>query len=191
MKEDTFLFLYHSKSKEARVPIPKDPSKWPEEWHTVYYKKYPRLPKIVLDDVLPQADLFSVLQKRKSRREFSDIAINKKELSALLLYAAGRRQRHSSESTARTYPSAGERYPIEMYVLVQKSASELPKGLFHYDVENHQLDMLVSEKNLPEGTAIFRADRWYTKAPVVLFTTAVFWRSEHKYGERAYRLMLL
>jgi len=84
------------------------------------YKTYSRLEQISLPPP-PQCsiELQTALLSRKSYREFSKKPINLSLLSGLLYYSSGLTMvsRNPKESR-RAYPSAGAKYPLEIYTLI-------------------------------------------------------------------------
>lgn len=199
MMENNFSQLYHQYSKRIRNNIPLDSSLWPEEWKTVYYKVYPRLPKIKLLDTNPEYDLFSSIRNRASRREFSSEKISLEELSSLLKYSMGivREKKEGGKSAypsgnkRRAYPSGGARYPVEMYFLIAKAGEGLKNGLFHYDIKNHQLDILADKTFSEEEMAQIATYPFVKDSACIIFLTSVFWRSQNKYGQKGYRFCLI
>lgn len=193
--EPDFSGIFHQSSKDplkGHPPISPDPKKWPEAWHTTYYKSYPRLPKVSLEKGLLTKALGDVLHRRVSRRDFSSRPLTKKELSILLQYSCGISTTFEDEDRwRRTYPSGGARYPVEIYPLVLIPPDDLGPGLYHYNVENHQLDVLWDHQFSKEEIASFFRYPWAREASVVIVMTAVFWRSQDKYGERGYRYILI
>lgn len=191
MKENNFSQLYHQYSKKIRKNIPLDSSEWPEEWKTIFYKVYPRLPKIKLMDIRKSFNLFEAIGKRSSGREFSREKISLEELSLLLKYSAGITRRNKEGDGRRAYPSGGARYPLETYCLINKAGEGLRNGLYHYDVKNHQLDVLW-DKSFSEAEMDQIANYPFVKdSACFIFLTAVFWRSQNKYGQRGYRFCLI
>jgi len=70
-------------------------------------------------------------------------------------------------------------------------APRLPRGVCHYDVENHRLE-LVNAGDFSRDVAAAALDQvMCVKANVVFLWTAVFERSIWKYGQRAYRYVYL
>ena len=191
--EEKFSFLYHQQSKKLRASIPFDSNEWPEEWHTTYYKTYPRFAKVALEDSAKiKHDLFAALQARRSRRAFSGVALSKTELAILLQQGAGLRQNHAQQDTGRTYPSPGARYPIEIYIATLSPSSDgLPEGLYHYAVKEHSLDVLWGGEEYKKTITTLLSGKWYAGAGAIVFFTGVFERSEHKYKNLAYRFTLL
>lgn len=164
----------------------------PEEWKTIYYKTYPRLPKINLDDPEPPtANLFQIIKKRRSRRKFSNMPITKGELSLLLKYSCGITD---AAGKKRAQPSGGGRFPIEVYPLIFHSGENLQTGLYHYNVREHQLDVLwereFSEDDILQMSATSVGLEFLRDASVIMVMTAVFWRNQNKYREPGYRMIL-
>lgn len=189
---------FHRVSKNALIghaPIPPDPKDWPEEWKTIFYKRYARLPALELTlNGHRQADVFELMQTRESRRDFQRVEISREELSMLLKYSCGIMQHPHAMHQHRAQPSGGGRFPIEMYLMVlhaDAAADGVPTGLYHYDVKDHRLEILVSRQFKEAEMSQLFYDSWVKDASVVLVMTAVFRRSQHKYGERGYRLILL
>jgi SagB-type dehydrogenase family enzyme len=115
--------------------------------------------------------LEEALARRRSLREFSALALSEQELSQLLWAAQG----ITHPDGLRTAPSAGALYPLELYVVTAS-------GFYHYDPREHRLD-LHSEGDL--RPALYRAS-WeqdcVREAPAVFVITAVYERTERKYG---------
>ena len=190
--------FYHQATKvkyEKGMEKPIDSKTWPKEWTTVYFKEYPRLPKILLPKPqnINNVLLEEVLIKRKSEREFNGEAISLQDLSSLLFYSAGiiEKKDENWNKTRRPYPSGGARFPLEIYPLILKGSSELKQGVYHYNVREHLLEKLLEEENLrKELYPQFIWQDMVLKAPVVLAISAVFERSLKKYKERGYRYIL-
>jgi len=191
MKNIDFSQIYHQKSKQHEM-IPADSSLWPEEWKTIYYKTYPRLPKIKLEHKEINFDLFRALKNRASRREFTRESLAKEEISLLLKYSCGiNGTLPGSGDSKRVQPSGGARFPIEMYPVIFRSGGEFKAGLYHYDVKNHQLDVLWRRDFADEDIMNLFNYSQMKEAAAALVMTAVFSRTQNKYGERGYRYILL
>ena len=135
-----FSRLFHQSSKDhgkGHPPIPERYEDWPEEWKTTFYKSYPRLPKIALDDGSFPADFFKLIKERRSRRDFSRQPIDRRELSLLLKYSCGITGKLSETRSRRAQASGGGRFPIEIYPVVFRPGENLPAGLYHYNVKEH------------------------------------------------------
>lgn len=198
MKQDAFLekllnipttlgekFISGTKIKKNIPTL--DKKKWPDAWKKVYFKGYVRLEEIKLPQPhLPSISLKQSLMDRKSTRKFSNIPLSASEIGNLLYYSAGLRN-HSSTYGNRFYPSAGARYPLEIYILSLNT--ELPKGLYHYYLKSHSLEKLC-KFNTSEMKSHFNQS-WISKSGLLILITSVFNRTTMKYGDRGYRHILI
>lgn len=192
------LYRFHSKK---HVPEPIDPNLWPNEYKTTFYKSYPRLKKIELPVIEPPLhDLFDAIKNRASRREFGITRpLTKKEISILLKYSCGTNRYDEGyflalgrERRFRVAPSAAARFPIEIYPIVLCDGPEIKSGVYHYDILHHQLAVLCersfSEEDIMKEFSIYE---WIKQASMIVIMTAVFERSQDKYGERGYQYILI
>lgn len=166
----------------------------PESWSKIHFKTYPRFNKVKLAKVFPKKEisLLDVLKNRRSIRMFSDTAMSIKDLSYLLLYSSGIiNPGVVVDESRRPYPSAGARYPLEIYPLVLNDSDGVKAGLYHYNVKDHILEIILEEdlkQWLLEATGNFKP---IIKASVVLIITGVLDRTRVKYGDRGYRYVLM
>lgn len=167
--------------------------KIPESWIKIHFKTYPRLNIIKLAKVFPKRKIFlvNVLKNRRSIRSFSGEPISINDLSYLLLYSNGIvNSGVVVDESRRSYPSAGARYPLEVYPLVL-SGDGVNAGLYHYNVKEHTLEIVLEEdlkQWLLESTGNFEP---ILKASVAFIITGVLDRTRVKYGDRAYRYILM
>lgn len=192
MRYKTFLSQYFHQLSSNRPPFPDpgDPIR-ARQWEKTLHKSYPRLPQILLprqSGAIPNISLRSALRGRMSVRNFSPKPVDLVTLGRTLYHAAGVR----SGNHTRQYPSAGARFPLETYALVLRAGDGLPAGLYHYSVVNNSLELLGDDKYAEKKRiqCLF-AREWSLKAPIFLFVTAQFWRTQMKYGERGYRYILI
>ncbi|KKW20691.1 MAG: hypothetical protein UY71_C0025G0021 [Parcubacteria group bacterium GW2011_GWB1_52_7] len=197
-KEEDISFskLFHLASKNSPDAMP--PKKGaiktePQEWHTTYYKKYPRTPKIVLpqDTSASSRPIFSAIAERLSRSDFSSEAMSISELSNLLRFSCGETSLMDENRKRRAHPSAGARFPIEIYPFILRSGKNIKSGIYHYDPETHQLDFLLDHAFTDEELSRIFILPNCKNASMLLVLTAVFWRMQNKYGERGYRHILI
>ncbi len=133
-------------------------------------KAEPRI-TLLLPDRNGRMTLEQALARRRSVRDFAAQALSEQELSQLLWAAQG----ITSPDGLRSAPSAGALYPLELYVATAS-------GFYHYDPHEHRLD-LHSEGDL--RPALYRASseqESVREAPAVFVVTAVYERTESKYG---------
>lgn len=156
--------------------------------HThVFHKEYPRLSSIEL----PRYDsgdncLQSLLEMRKSTRNFSDRGISLTDIAKILDSCRIVDQNRTPER--RTYPSGGARFPVELY-LIAFNIENLVKGAYHYNIKKQKLELLLQE-NLSNKKREFISPYLENPAATILFTTVIA-RSEVKYGLRAYPYSLI
>lgn len=133
--------------------------------------------KLPLPKQTSQISVEEAIQRRRSVREFSDVALSDAEHGQLLWAAQGITHRTMG---LRAAPSAGALYPLELY-LVTKA------GVFHYEPRAHELRQTMSTDVRP---ALFRAalrQESVRDAPSVFVFAGVYKRTARKYGARAER----
>jgi len=173
-----------------------DSSKWPKHWKKIYTKLYPRLTKVKLSKNIStiERSFSEILFSRKSERNFNaKKELSKKTLSCLLFHSAGIKPENIKpawDETRRFYPSAGARYPLETYLVVNK-VNSLPKGLYHYSVPDHSLDVLWLNNNLSKQLASICGQKWVVKAQIIFIITAAIERTMTKYKDRGGRYILI
>jgi putative peptide maturation dehydrogenase len=132
--------------------------------------------------------LYNALTRRKTARMFDrTVPMQLDELATLLYYVWGC---HGSiqfldnvVGLKKTSPSGGGLHPIEVYPIVTNVAG-LEPGLYHYNVERHGLELLVSytESEAVDHARHFMAGQWYfAEAHVSFIMTARFDRHQWKY----------
>ena len=155
------------------------------------YKNYSKSKKIAL--LPPESEetitLDETLKKRRSIRHFSQKKLSKKQLSYLLWASTGI-QRKERESEFRTAPSAGALYPIETYLVINM-VDEIPSGIYHYSIREHELEEIKLGDFREEITNAAMEQGMCFEAGVVFIWTAIFNRSKWRYAQRAYRYIYL
>ncbi|MEN8234402.1 MAG: SagB/ThcOx family dehydrogenase [Actinomycetota bacterium] len=136
---------------------------------------------IPLPDPLPSdMSLDEALALRRSVREYTDATLSNGELSNLLWAAQG----ITRPTGARTAPSAGATYPLELYVATGD-------GLFRYQPDEHAMVKIGSDDLRSELSNAALGQDHVATAPVVFVFTAVYERTAGKYGSRAERYVIL
>lgn len=178
---------FHFDGKEEFIPD----YEWPITWTKVFYKTYPRFPTVDLElNTTKNKNVTSLLKDRKTSREFSKNPISLSTLSNILFYSAGIKLefREDLDHARRMYPSAGARYPVELYITIN-NVSDLEKGLYHYNVRDNNLEQLLKKDLRRDMQEILNSDMG--TAPILFSLTGVLGRTEVKYGNNAYRFALL
>ena len=181
---------YHQATKYAVPPARLEREEWPPSWVRVDYKQYPKaakeaLPTPTLD---APASLLEVLAGRRTTRAFARQRVATQALSQLLHLACGLRVAGAPDIGNRTYPSAGARYPLEIYSAV-RSVEGVERGLYHYLLLEHALEQLGRSRM----DTLFNSlvDDWMRDASLLIIVTAIFERNFRKYGQRGYRDVLI
>ncbi|PJA26283.1 MAG: nitroreductase [candidate division Zixibacteria bacterium CG_4_9_14_3_um_filter_46_8] len=122
------------------------------------------------------------IAERRSVREISDAVLSLENLSQLLWSGQGITEK---KEKLRATPSAGCKYPLEIYVFVG-NVEKLPKGLYRYIPNGHKLGTIA---NYDKRQALARSippnqiER-ITESPVILVIGAEFERTQGKYGNQ-------
>jgi SagB-type dehydrogenase family enzyme len=116
------------------------------------------------------------IARRRSVRDFRPQPLGLVEVSQLLWSAQG----VTSPEGLRAAPSAGARYPIEMYLVCEQ-------GLFHYRFREHSI-VKVQESDLRRPLAdACHGQSFIAVAAVSIVFSAVYERTTARYGERGIR----
>jgi SagB-type dehydrogenase family enzyme len=185
----------HPRAKSLIGTSVADTSHVPSDWVMVSYKQYPRYPKIPLS--LPKESKIAydtTLIEAAFRRASADIfrrdcPVSLEDIRYLtsVSCAINRHQGTSPDDYRRVYPSGGARYPIEVY-FVQRTSSDLPSGVYHYDPLGPCLEQLPSN---PAALWDAFVEPSAKCAPTVAILTYIVARNEHKYGMMGISLALL
>jgi SagB-type dehydrogenase family enzyme len=156
------------------------------------FKEYPqaatRVP-IRLPKERPAADLWEILARRRSLRQYQDRYLTQEELAALVWAIQGVTLT-SRSYLLRTAPSAGALYPVETYLAVHR-VEEMEPGLWHLNLPDFSLELLNS---LDTRQALVQAglgQRFLGDAAVNFIWTGILNRAMWKYRERAIRYIFL
>ncbi len=135
-----------------------------------------QLPKPVLEG---SKSLEECIYERESVRSYSDKKIEIEKISQILWAAQGKK------GQKRTTPSAGATYPLEIYATIKD------KGYFHYNFQNHLLE-LITEENISHKLAEASWDqRFIEEAYLNIVICAVYSRTTIRYGERGVRYVYI
>lgn len=138
-----------------------------------------RLPPPRLDG---PASVEKTLHARRSVRAYANEPLSLAQISQLLWAAQG----ITDSRGLRTAPSAGARYPLEIYV-VSGNVEGLSAGIYQYFPREHVLKRISSgDKRSELSNAAMRQD-WVRKAPVSFVFAAVYDRVVSRYGDRGVR----
>jgi SagB-type dehydrogenase family enzyme len=185
--------LFHENSNFRYWPLGKE---LPYDVITkVHYKGYPRFKRIpLLRRFLKNLSLEEAIEKRKSIREFNKRKLTLVQISKILFYSfgiMGMTEKGNWDSARRSYPSAGARYPLEVYPIIFQS-NDVKSGVYHYEVKSHSLELLREGDLMPQILeTVTEINRWMENSSMIVLISAVFDRTQTKYEERGYRFILM
>lgn len=131
-------------------------------------------------------DFKSLLESRRSVREFSREPLPLADLGFLLWASQGVAGPHS-----RTAPSAGGRYPLETYICAA-NVEGLAPGAYRYEPASHSLASLRESPRAPgKLLAACYGEPAVAGAAAVLVWTATPYRTEWKYAFTAHRMVAM
>lgn len=194
-------FLYNffhnettDRTEKGLVKIPKDRNDWPESWKKIEYKQYSLFKEILL----PQTEGFFFKEILSRRRSSEGYILGNKltlaKLSSILQCGYGLQgcTKEEKRETARTVPSAGGRYPLEVYVFLFKHLDACVPGIYHYNVKRHTLEPVKFFPFSREDIRSFSPQQeWLQDTNGMICIAGVFHRTIGKYGSRGYRFILL
>ncbi|ASJ07279.1 SagB/ThcOx family dehydrogenase [Thermococcus pacificus] len=128
-----------------------------------------------------EMSLEEAIYRRRSIRGYTTEPLTIEELSQLLWAAYG-----INAWGKRTSPSAGARYPFEVYVVVG-NVEGLRPGLCHYDGKNHVLKLIREGDLRKELASACLGQRHVEEAPVNIVIAAHYERTTSRYGQRGIR----
>lgn len=182
-----YLYLHDTKFTRKNIRERERPAIAPAP----AFKEYPAAAKIELPltRARPAADLWQLLQQRRSRRSFSGSPMSLEDL-ALLLWACQGVTAQAGPFLLRTAPSAGALYPIETYVAAERIQGLAP-GLFHFNVRNFQLERLTDQAAGPLVARAALDQSFIGQAAAVFIWSAMLRRNMAKYGQRGLRYICM
>lgn len=140
---------------------------------------------------VPEAGLAAAIVHRRSRRGLTGEAVALDRLSTLLALTYGVTGRNEADgSPARAAPSAGGRYPLELFVVARR-VDGLAPGVWHYRPDLHAVEPVRMGDLDADLARAFFGQASVTQAAFVVLVGAVMRRTLAKYQERGYRLVLL
>lgn len=172
-------YLKKVKNSFSSFSTEEDPSNWPSSWKEITYKNYKRFKNIPLKKLDFEYNILEALKRRASNGFEVTDEITFSKLSTILNYSVCKK----GTSIKRYYPSAGARYPLEFYVIVNTDMDEINKGVYHLNIKDNSLTYLWS--NPLEGEEIFGMHREKNLGSIYIICTSVIQRSSVKYGELA------
>ncbi len=125
------------------------------------------------------------ISRRTSIRSYKNKALSLSEVSQMLWAAGGRRTDAVTEAS-RTFPSAGGRYPVTIY-LFAGNVTEMPAGLYRYQWEEHKLKMIKAGDLRNKLAEVCLGQEMLKNAPATIVFSALEKKTTSRYGERGRR----
>ena len=142
--------------------------------------------EIALDPII----LWDALENRQTIRSYSIEEINKWELSIILHYTQGVREKENS-SHFRTVPSAGALHPFETRIIVNR-VNGLKPGIYRYLPLDHALVREECHSGDHESVAkVCKNPNLFTTSAVSFIWTAVPERMIWRFGQRGWRYLFI
>lgn len=184
---------------QSKNNISKDRSLWPPEWTKIEYKIYDRTIGAPLrpEDVrmaTPPNDFVafqSLLSRRKSCRDFTNITLRAEDLLNLLAISAGTLL---NEEGRRAYPSGGMLYPVNVYYVgaILLSNMKLQRRVYHFSPFDNTLTCFkVLEESARLSALIATSYEYVDSASGIIVFTVTPKRNVPKYGWLGVRLGLV
>ena len=149
--------------------------------------------EISLPGKMLKASLNKLMPARTSARKFDSAAVPFKTLGSILQTSFTSGELRDDGLPQRPYPSAGGLYPVSCF-LFARNISGLETGIYHI---NGDRVSLFKVKSLAQGemddllASTIMGEPWLYQAAGFIVMAGDLERSKAKYGERAYRFVLL
>ncbi len=144
---------------------------------------------INLDKPKLESELAKLINKRRSKRNFSDTPMTQNQLSEILWLTQGITA-EIGVAKLRAVASAGNRHPFNNYVLVNNVAG-LKKGLYLYESVANQLIPLKLGDLAEEFKTACLGQKMISNCQICYIQTAVTARTTARYRARGYRYIFL
>ena len=123
----------------------------------------------------------SAIQNRRSVRHYSNQSVSIENVSQILWAAQGITD---TENNLRAAPSAGQVYPLEVYVIAGPDVSGLQEGVYHYVPSNNTLELIMNGDLRSDLSGIANGQPWVKEAPLDILITGDYRKMIDKYTDR-------
>ena len=137
-------------------------------------RRYPTVVQLPAPDLNGPLSLEQALDERRSVREYATTALTLDEVGQLLWAGQG----ITDDDGHRTAPSAGARYPLELYAI---TATEI----MHYLPVGHRVEQRTDTRTLHALSDAAFGQQFVGNAPLVVVVAADPDRTEQEYGAMA------
>lgn len=159
------------------------------------FRTYPGSTRVALPgrDFHIDMALGAALHRRRSIRDFALRPLPLETVGRVLHTSYGVRGHRlvgGEHAYDRPSPSAGGRYPLEIYLSVRE-VEGLADGVYHYDARAHELELRSLGPAHRTLAALALGQEMILEANLTVVITAVRDRTMWKYGQRGYRYLFL
>jgi len=151
--------------------------------HTVEYKEYERFERLSLDLDQSNGLIDDVLEHRRSPELFDGDRCERRQLERVLSGLKITDEKFGNG--VRAYPSAGARYPNEIYLSVSE-VSDIDPGVYHFNILEECLEKICDEP-IRADVYEMNGQEFVNSTAFFVILTSNFGRSTEKYGIRGYR----
>jgi SagB-type dehydrogenase family enzyme len=122
------------------------------------------------------------IQNRRSVRQYSNQSLNMADVSQLLWAGQGITD---TQRNLRAAPSAGQVYPLELYVVVGiGGVSGLKEGLYHYVPQNNTLERILEGDLRNNLSQVANGQPWVKQAPMNIVIAGNYQKMINKYKDQ-------
>jgi SagB-type dehydrogenase family enzyme len=123
----------------------------------------------------------AAIEKRRSVRHYSNQSVTLDNVSQILWSAQGIT---NTQYQLRTAPSAGQVYPLEVYVIAGPNVSGLQEGVYQYEPSNNTLEMFMNGDLRSDLSNIADEQPWVKQAPLDILITGDNQKMIDKYPDK-------
>ena len=189
-----FLQFFDKDEYERLVPESDEQKKKP---FPLFQKDFGQDTKLI-DLIPPEAfeiggkSFLDVVNRRISRRNYTDEALNLEELSFLLWCTQGvKKVIKTGRGVMRTVPSAGAKSPLETYLIINR-VNGIEPGLYRYISFSHKLLFVktIEDAEIKVGELTYD-QKFVGKGAVIFFWVAIPYRTEWRYTILAHKFIAI
>lgn len=181
---DSYHMFMEEPAEGQSLPQPPVETPYEPALTTIDLKKFEELTP-------PAADMWQVMQRRRTLRHYQSTPLSLDELTLLLWFSQGVKYVSDRPVTMRTVPSGGARHPFETYLIVSR-VDGLEPGLYRYQAVPHRLALLKAGADLGDQLSQKAVPQHHVRDAAVSFWWMVdSVRTTWRYSTRGYRYLLM
>jgi SagB-type dehydrogenase family enzyme len=123
----------------------------------------------------------AAIENRRSVRHYSNQSVTLDNVSQILWSAQGITD---TQYQLRAAPSAGQVYPLEVYVIAGPNVSGLQEGVYQYEPSNNTLEMFMNGDLRSDLSNIADGQLWVKQAPLDILITGDNQKMIDKYPDK-------